>query len=63
MMFSTSRTCPICEMEGPNCDGCSVLGAELTECEHDRNLCPDCVAESRCYDCRIEGMTASWRLM
>ena len=45
------------------CDGCPVEGAELTECEHDRTLCPCCVAEHKCRDCSVEGMTASWRLM
>jgi len=45
------------------CDGCSEETFDLIDCEHDRQLCPDCIAEGKCRACYVEGrdeIGATW---
>ena len=45
------------------CDGCSEETYDLIDCDHDRQLCPDCIAEGKCVRCReVHHALSNWRL-
>lgn len=44
------------------CDGCSVDTYDPIICNHDFALCENCVAESKCKECRVEAAYECGRL-
>jgi len=45
------------------CDGCGEDTFDLMDCDHDRQLCGECVAEGKCNKCReVHHALSNWRL-